>query len=139
MDLAAAIADIDLFAVLSAATLTFIVGALWYSPLLFARVWMRDNGLVEDDLRTGVGSVFAGAIVCALIQAFVLALFLGPTADLRFGAVTGVLVGLGWVAPALATTFVFERRPRRLVLVDAGYHIVSYTLMGAVLGAWRGL
>ncbi|MBK7830374.1 MAG: DUF1761 domain-containing protein [Nannocystis sp.] len=42
----------------------------------------------------------------------------------------------GWVAPALTTTFLFERRPRRLLAIDAGYHVVTFTLMGAILGAW---
>jgi hypothetical protein len=137
MDLATAIANIHYPAVLLAAFSTFFIGGLWYSPLLFARPWLQDNGLSDADLKIGGGPVFAGAIVCAMIQAFVLALFLGPTADARFGAVTGVLVGLGWVAPALTTTFLFERRPRRLVLIDAAYHIVTYTVMGVILGAWH--
>jgi hypothetical protein len=137
MDLATAIANINYLAVLVAAVSTFFVGGLWYSPVLFARPWMHDNGLTEADLKTGGGPVFAGAIVCALIQAFVLALFLGPSSTAKFGAIAGLLVGLGWVAPALTTTFLFERRPRRLILVDAAYHIVSYTLMGILLGAWH--
>lgn len=137
MDLATALANLNILAVLGAAVSLFIVGGLWYSPLLFARPWMHDNGLQESDLKAGGGPVFVGAFICALIQSFVLALFLGPTADVTFGAALGLLVGLGWVAPALVTTFLFERRPRRLALVDAGYHIVGYTLMGILLGAWR--
>lgn len=137
MDLAATIANIHYPAVLVAALSTFFVGGLWYSPVLFARPWMHDNGLVDADLRRGGGPVFAGAILLALVQAFVLALFLGPDADIQFGAVAGLLVGLGWVAPALTTTFLFERRARRLTLIDAAYHIVSYTLMGVLLGAWH--
>lgn len=137
MDLAAAIANIHYPAVLVAALSTFFIGGVWYSPILFARPWMHDNGLAEADLKRGGGPVFAGAILLALIQAFVLALFLGPAADIRFGAIAGLLVGLGWVAPALATTFLFERRARRLTVIDAAYHIVSYALMGVVLGAWH--
>jgi len=137
MDLATAIANIHYPAVLVSALSTFFVGGLWYSPVLFARPWMHDNGLADADLKRGGGPVFAGAILLALVQAFVLALFLGPNADAGFGAVAGTLVGLGWVAPALATTFLFERRPRRLVVIDAAYHIVSYTLMGVILGAWH--
>lgn len=137
MDLGTAIASVNLLAVLAAAVSTFLVGGLWYSPVLFARPWMHDNGLAEADLKVGGGPVFLGAFICAVVQAFVLALFLGPAADVRFGAVAGLLVGLGWVAPALVTTFLFERRPRRLTLIDAAYHITSYTLMGILLGAWR--
>jgi hypothetical protein len=137
MDLAAAIANVNILAVLVAAVSVFFVGGLWYSPVMFARAWMVDNGLQESDLKVGGGPVFVGAFVCAVVQAFVLALFLGPRATAGFGAVAGLLVGLGWVAPALVTTFLFERRPRRLVLIDAAYHVASYALMGILLGAWH--
>ncbi len=137
MDLATAIANTNYLAVVAAAFSTFLVGGLWYSPALFARPWMQDNGLSESDLKSGGGPVFAGAILCALLQAFVLALFLGPSSDLRFGLTAGLLVGLGWIAPAMITTYLFERRPRRLTLIDAAYHVVSYAIMGALLGAWH--
>lgn len=104
---------------------------------LFARAWRIDNGLQEADLKVGGGPVFAGAFLCAIVQAFVLALFLGPNSTATYGVIAGLLVGLGWVAPALVTTFLFERRPRRLVLIDAAYHIASYALMGILLGAWH--
>jgi hypothetical protein len=38
---------------------------------------------------------------------------------------------------ALGITCLFERRPPRQWLIDAGYHVVALTAMGAVLGAWR--
>lgn len=78
----------------------------------------------------------SSAEICAAIEAVVLAMFLGPTASAFSGAVAGLLVGLGWVAPALTCTFLFERRPRRLLAIDAGYHVVTFALMGTILGAW---
>jgi hypothetical protein len=32
---------------------------------------------------------------------------------------------------------VFERRSAILTLIDAGYHLAAYTVMGGILGAWH--
>ncbi len=42
---------INYFAVLAAALSTFILGGLWYSPLLFGKAWMRANSFTDDDLQ----------------------------------------------------------------------------------------
>ena len=62
----------------------------------------------------------------------------GPEPE-RFyhGLVVGLLAGLGWVATGLGVTYLFERRPLRLYLIDAGYHVLSFAVMGAILGVWK--
>ena len=130
-------ASINWLAVLAAALSSFVLGGLWYSPLLFHRPWAAAVGLGEAQLRQGMGRVFGGAFACALIAAVNLAFFLGPKATAGFGTFAGFAAGLGWVATGLCVTFLFERRPGRLILIDAGYHVVSLTVMGAILGAWR--
>ena len=71
---------INLLAVLVAAISTMIVGFLWYSPLLFAKPWMREMGYDSDDkakiqqMQKSAGPAYAGSFVASLISAFVLAL-----------------------------------------------------------------
>jgi hypothetical protein len=132
-------ASINPWAVLLAAAATFAVGGLWYSPLLFNRPWQRLAGLSDQQLRaSSPARVFGLSFVAALVAAVNLAFFLsGPATTLAFASLAGCLVGGGWVATALATTYLFERRPLGLWLIDAGYHLVAFTLMGAILGAWR--
>ena len=45
--------DINWLAMLVAALVPLAVGALWYSPLLFANVWMKTTGLTEEQLKKG--------------------------------------------------------------------------------------
>jgi hypothetical protein len=123
-------------AIVCAALLTFLLGGLWYSPLLFGRAWQRLVGLEDAELQKGLPRVFGGAALCALVGATNLAMFLGPDATLGFGVAAGAATGVGWIATALTTTFLFERRPLTLVAIDAGYHAVAYTAMGALIGAW---
>jgi len=121
-------------AIAAAALVSFLVGGLWYSPILFARPWMAATGLGEDELRGSAGRVFGIAFVLSVIIAANLAAFLGRGAGAAWGAGAGALAGVGWVAASVAITHLFERRPPVLILIDGGYQAVSYTLMGLVIG-----
>jgi hypothetical protein len=117
----------------------FLIGGLWYSPLLFGRAWMTERGLTEAELQKGnAGRTYGAAIVLTLIMAVNLAFFLADgKPDLVWGVVAGALAGVGWVATALGVTYVFERRSLRLYLIDAGYHAVAFMVMGGILGIWK--
>lgn len=129
-------ASINWLAVLVATVLTFLLGGVWYGPL-FGKLWQRHMGLSDEQLKQGVGRTFALAFVLALVSAVNLAFFLGPSATVAFGVGAGAATGLGFVATALGVTYAFGRRPLVLALVDAGYHAIAFTMMGALLGAWR--
>lgn len=125
-------------AVIAAAALAFAIGGLWYSPLLFARAWMRAAGLDEARLReANMAKIFGLSFVCNVIAALNLAAFLGAKATPAFGAFAGLATGLGWVSMALAVIYLFERRSLTLWLVNSGYQVVSFTAMGALLGTWK--
>jgi len=53
------------------------------------------------------------------------------------GATAGLMAGLFWVATAMGITYLFERKSLKLYLINAGYHVVTFTLMGLILGAWK--
>lgn len=127
---------INVLAVLTATVTAFIVGGIWYSPVLFGRPWQRLVGLSDDELRGGQGRIFGGAFGLMLIAALVLAPVLGADATAVFGAAAGFAVGFGWVSTALGVVYLFSRQPFRLWLIDAGYQVVAFTAMGAVIGAW---
>ena len=46
------VATLNIWAILLASLIGFAVGALWYSPLLFATVWMREAGLDEEKIKS---------------------------------------------------------------------------------------
>ena len=139
MDLTAAAATVNYLAVIAAALVTFLVGGLWYSPLLFDRPWRGLNALTEAQMKAGhTGLIFGLSFLAALVAAFILALFLaGPATNAVAGLMAGLLVGVGWVATAMLTTFLFERRPLALWGIDAAYHVLTFGLMGLIIGLWR--
>jgi hypothetical protein len=131
--------NVNFLGALVAALSTFLVGGIWYSPILFAKPWMAASGLSDADLKKGgMGKIFGGSFVLALISAVNLAFFLaGGETNVAWGLTAGALTGVGWVVTAMGTTYLFERRPLKLFLIDGGYHAVTFTLMGGILGAWK--
>ncbi|MBL8342184.1 MAG: DUF1761 domain-containing protein [Rubrivivax sp.] len=130
--------QINVVAALAAALLSFLIGGLWYSPLLFANVWMKEAGLTEAQTKAApMGRIFGLAALASVVMSFNLAAFIGPKASLAFGLFAGAAAGLGWVAMSLGVIYLFEQRSLRLWLINSGYQVVSYTLMGGLLGVWK--
>ena len=132
------LSQINYLAVVVAAASSFLVGGLWYSPVLFEKAWMKESGLTEEEMKNAnTSKIFGGSFVLALVISFNLAAFLGPESDLAFGLFAGFAAGAGWVSMSLGMTYLFSRRSLKLFFINAGYHVVTYTLMGAILGLWK--
>ena len=130
--------SINYLAVAVAAALAFAIGGLWYSPILFARAWMREAGVDEARLQGGnMAKIFGLAFLGSVVMALNLAFFIGDKGTLAFGLFAGAAAGIGWVAMALAIMYLFERRSMKLWLINGAYQVLILTVMGGVIGAWR--
>ena len=130
--------NLNLWAILAAALSAFLVGGLWYSPILFGAAWKKANRFAADEPPAAGGKIFAATFVLSLVMAVNLALILNdPKTTLAWGAAAGFLAGFGWVAMGIAVVSLFERRPWSYILVNGGYLTVALVLMGAILGGWR--
>jgi hypothetical protein len=130
---------INYLAVLAAAISCFVLGGLWYSPLLFGKTWMRANGFSESDLATfSKARMFGWSFFFSLVMSLNLAMFLAaPGTNVVWGMIAGALAGLGWVALSVAIIGVFENRSWSYIGINGGYMTVAFVVMGAILGAWR--
>lgn len=131
--------QINWLAVVAAALSAFAIGGLWYSPVLFGKVWMRANNFTEQQVAGfNKARSFGGSLVFALIMSVNLAMFLAdPKTTLVWGMTAGALAGIGWVAMGIGIIALFENRSWTYILINGGYHIVAFIAMGAILGAWR--
>jgi uncharacterized protein DUF1761 len=127
---------INYLAVVVAAVLNMAVGALWYSPLLFAKQWLAATGK-KDMGNPGPG--YAITTLGSLVMALILAYVAGQVDATTFGA--GVKIGLiawaGFVATTYAANYVFEGRSLKLYAINTGYFLVTLVLMGGLLAAWH--
>jgi hypothetical protein len=128
--------EINWLAVIVAALSSFPLGFIWYGPL-FGKIWAPLVGMTDEKAKGGNPAViFGGAFVLALIQASTFAMFLGAVRNPE-AALYGLCAGLCWVGAAFGVQYLFERQSWKLSLINAGYNAVAFTLIGAIVGAWR--
>jgi len=138
MDMQNAFQNLNWLAIIVAAVSAFILGSLWYSPLMFLDRWMKETGLTKDSTKnTNMGKIFGLAFLLSLIASFFLAMFIGAGAGAAFGALAGFMVGLGWVFTFMGIIYLFESRTFAHFLINAMYSIVSLTIMGFIIGVWQ--
>ena len=131
--------SINHLAVIVSAISTFILGGIWYSSALFGKAWQKESNLTEEQIKNASkGKVFGLSFLFSLIMAYNLAFFLGdPSIGLKMGALYGFFTGFGWVMMAIGVISMFEQRSWKYIFINGGYMTVAFTLMGAILGAWK--
>lgn len=131
--------DVNLPAVVVSAVSAMAVGAVWYSPMLFAKPWMQLTGRKDMNAMEGAAVGYATAFIGALITAYVLAHFVGYAGAKNAveGAVTGIWAWLGFTGTSFLTTYTFANRPKKLWAIDALQYLAVFVVMGLILGAWH--
>ena len=127
--------------ILGAALTAWLIGALWYSPLLFAKAWVKAHSYTPEKLaamRAGAGKAYAGSFLAFVLIAFVLHLFLNHLGVTTAGAGAGwgLHAWLGFALPIGFTANLYSDKPIATFLIDAGNQLVYLVAMGAILGRW---
>ncbi len=127
--------QIDLLTVFIAAVLNMVIGFFWYSKWLFGPTWMKLRQLGEE-ARPGKVTLFYAFIV-SLVIAYFLAFFeayLGVT-TVTDGMFIGFCLWLGFVATTQISCVIWCKESFRLFLLDTGCKLLSFLVMGGVIGA----
>jgi hypothetical protein len=127
--------DVNWLAVLLCGLSSMALGAIWYSPLLFAKRWMAGAKLSEADLAgANMGLIYGLAFLLSLIAALAFAVFIGRGMALEPAVAAGAATGLCFVAASFGISYLFERRGLVHWLINGGYHALQFTLFGLILG-----
>jgi hypothetical protein len=124
-------------AVLLAALIPMVVGFLWYGPIL-GKQWMALVNRRAEDMQSPNPIIYLISFLAWLVASYVLALILyaaGVDSPLD-GAIGGLIVGLGINGAASLVQHQFDSRPFALWLLNTGYNVVSFVLMGALIASW---
>lgn len=131
---------INWIAVLVGAVAYFMLGALWYSKVLFAKRWISDLKIDVNnpDAQKGMGVMFGGSFVLMFVQALAVAILMGrvETGGWLGGVKVGAFAGCCFCATAVGVNYLYEKKPLSLFLINAGYAIVGNALAGAIIGMW---
>jgi hypothetical protein len=129
---------VNFIAVMGAAVGQWILGALWYSPVLFGR--MARSAASEDakaaDKRWALSMLLTFAANIATSVVLLHMILLNGVYGIRGGAKFGFVAGVGLVAAPMLATYIYEKRPLGLFVVNAGYWVTALTI-SAVFMAHR--
>lgn len=121
-------------AVLVATIAFFAIGGIYYGPL-FGDAWMQAADMTEEDAAdSNMPMLFAGTLVLEAIAAVGLAAVIGADSSAGSGAWVGGLVGVLIVATMLGVNALYERRGPTLWALNAGYSVIGFVVMGAIIG-----
>ena len=131
--------DVNYLAVVVAAVVGMVIGAVYYSPRVAGRAWMAAIGKTEEDLRGANRPIlFLFAAILTLLLATMLAAAIGwaDVQTLGGGALVGLLCWIGFAIPLVGLVFMFEgRRPANLA-ITGGHYLIALVVKGAIIGAW---
>ena len=127
--------DVNWLAVFGAALMGFIVGGIWYGPIMGNR-WMVAVGLTEEEVESSnMPVVFGGAFAFSLLASWALA-HTYATYAVDFSALVkieiAIGVALGFIIPAIGTNYLFSQKSKALFFIDAAYWLLFYIAMGTV-------
>lgn len=120
-----------------AVLIKIVVGALWYSPVLFLKPWQRFSGVTDEQMKGGMAKGMMTWIIGALLMAFVLAhaVYYAGAKSAWTGAAVGFFNWLGFILVVQLDDWAAAKRPTGLLLINAGANLVALVIMGAVLAA----
>jgi hypothetical protein len=134
------IQHLHLLAILMSTMALWILGAIWYSPVLFAKPWMKLLGIEKDgpnkkNIVPGMLASFVGDFILA----FMLAHFVTWSSSTTFGsgALIGLIVWIGFFAAPNLPQGIYENRPFKLFAINNGYWLVGLPLVGGLIAMWR--
>jgi len=132
--------SINLLPVVAAAVINMAIGALWYSPVLFAKIWVKSMGKTPEEIKQGANPlIYVFNTIASLVFAFVLAHIMkfASINDFSNGVMIGFWVWLGFVVTTVIPGYLYEGRPKLLYFIFILYQLVAICLMGGLLAIWK--
>src|SRR4051812_29019585 len=95
---------VHVWSIIVATIVAYVIGALWYSPVLFGKEWMRLRGISEKDIteesKRGVWKLYIVQLIVTLILFCVLGFIITATGSLS--ASNGLFLAfLAWLGFSL--------------------------------------
>jgi hypothetical protein len=134
--------EVNYIAVLLAGIVSMLIGFLWYSPILFAKPWMKLRGYTQESLKKAqkeMGNLYALSFIVSLLTAFVLSHVMTLSQNfyqyppLMTGLTTAFFMWIGFMFPVQVTSYIFGEKKWGLLMIDTGYQLASVVGMAIVL------
>jgi len=134
--------SINWLAVVVGTAIYFVLGALWYSPLLLGRQWQRSIGW--DPNRTPPQMSVATYVVPLIgyfVMAVATAMIAAATGADGFGdgIVLGLVIGIGYLAMHSLVDATFDPnkpQPWTWFAINSSYHALGILVVAVLVSIW---
>lgn len=118
----------------------FMLGALWYSKLLFAPKWiiLTKVDMSNPDAKKGVGVIMFASFILMFVTSLGIAIIRArlDVSGWMSGVKLGLLSGLCSGAMAISISYLYEKRPAGLHLINGGYTVIGNIISGIIICSW---
>ncbi|PIN75281.1 hypothetical protein COV18_03765 [Candidatus Woesearchaeota archaeon CG10_big_fil_rev_8_21_14_0_10_37_12] len=134
--------EFNYLAVLIAAIVSIALGMIWYAQPVFGKLWLKLNGYTTKDAKKMKkecsGKTYIAAIIAALVTAAVLELAMNYINAVTFanGLYVGFFVWLGFAAPIMLGSVLWEQKPVKAYLLNVAFYLVNLLIISGILAAW---
>ena len=140
--------SINYLAVLVGTIAHYMLGALWYSPVLFSRAWIGAVGWSDEEVKDikenggqgkGLALQFLGTLVLVFVTAHMVDFIKVVYPDLgalQVGMTSAFWLWLGYIATFGLTSVVFEQHSWKLYSINMGYQFVGLMIASGIVAVW---
>lgn len=131
---------INIWAAVAGSLISFIVSFIWYT-IVFRAPYIEGLGKTAEQMAKGPSMLVASVLqlIGYLVTAFVLAWLMQRTGlqSVSQGLLLALVVWVGFVAAVLGPLYAFEAFSLNFFFITAGNVLVTFLILGAILGGWR--
>lgn len=132
--------EVNYLAIIVAGVVAMIIGAIWYSPGVFGKSWMKLTGMSTKDMDAmkkagGMWKYYLAGLLSQLVMAYVLYMLFAMTGVAEMGEALKMAfwLWLGFIATVSLGSVLWERRPLKLYILNNAYNLVAILAMAAAL------
>ncbi len=121
----------------------FVLSWLWYSPVLFAKPWMKALGMdgnheMTDAEKKAMPWLFVNGLAASVIVVYGMMVMVNSLGAAEFmqGALVGIVIWAGFAVTHSLNTL-WEGRKLIVLVINNGLFLLSYVLYGGILAVWK--
>ena len=141
---------INYLAVLVSAIIFFIIGGLWYSPVMFANPWIKGMGWSDEKIQamkdhgpgskpfiiSGVGTLVMAFVTAHMVDFMKVVFADSGMSNLTIGLTAAFWLWLGYIATYSLNMVAYESKSWTFYFINTGYQFVGLMIMGGLNGVW---
>ena len=135
---------LNLWAILASGAVFWVLGGIWYAAV-FTKSWQEALGFnaLDEAGKAKLQKDFPKALLVHLVSGLLTSVVLAKIVS-AMGAtslVDGIIYGF-WIWLAFAFTLnlnslMFEKRPKQVFLINNGFFLIAFAVIGGILTVWR--